>query len=87
VSIIAWIVVGLIAGFLAHLIAGGRAGIIGDVFLGILGAIVGGFAAPRLHLGHVSGINLDTIVVATIGAVIVLVAWHAIEGNRHLVRF
>ncbi len=86
-SILAWIVVGLIAGFLAHLIAGGRGGLIGDILLGVLGAIVGGFIAPRLHLGRVSGINLDTIVVATIGAVIVLVIWHAVEGNRRLARF
>jgi len=81
-SILAWIVVGLIAGVLAHMIAGGRAGILGNMFLGILGAVVAGFLAPRLGIAHPSGINFETIAVATLGAVLVLVIWHLIAAPR-----
>ncbi len=81
-SILAWIVVGLIAGALAHLIAGGNAGILGNMLLGMLGAVVAGFLAPRLGIAHPNGINLETIAVATLGAVIILVIWHLIAGPR-----
>ena len=81
-TILAWIVVGLIAGLLAHLIVGGRAGILGNMFLGILGAVVAGFLAPRLGIAHPSGINFETIAVPTLGAVLVLVIWHLIAGPR-----
>ena len=61
-GIVAWIVVGAIAGFLANMIAGGREGVIGTVILGIVGGLVGGFAATQiLHVGSVNGLNLESV--------------------------
>lgn len=82
-GIIAWIVLGAIAGFIANLIAGGREGVIGTILLGIVGALVGGFLAGSvLHVADVTGLNLESIVVAAFGAVIVLMLWHALAGRR-----
>jgi uncharacterized membrane protein YeaQ/YmgE (transglycosylase-associated protein family) len=78
-SIIAWLVVGLIAGWIASMVVNRRGeGFIGDIILGAVGAFVGGFL---FHLfGHtgVTGINLYSIAVAAIGAIVVLVIWHAL---------
>jgi uncharacterized membrane protein YeaQ/YmgE (transglycosylase-associated protein family) len=73
-SILAWIVLGLIAGWLAgQVMKGGGYGLIGDLVLGIIGAIVGGFLTGVL-LGRdmVNGFNIESIVVAFIGAVILV---------------
>jgi uncharacterized membrane protein YeaQ/YmgE (transglycosylase-associated protein family) len=73
-SIVAWIVLGLIAGWLAgQVMKGGGYGLIGDIVLGIIGAIVGGFLTGLL-LGRdmVNGFNIESIVVAFIGAVILI---------------
>ena len=73
-SILAWIVLGLIAGWLAgQVMKGGGYGLIGDLVLGIIGAIVGGFLTGVL-LGRdmVNGFNIESIVVAFIGAVILI---------------
>jgi uncharacterized membrane protein YeaQ/YmgE (transglycosylase-associated protein family) len=81
-GIIAWIVLGAIAGFVANLIAGGGEGVIGTILLGIVGALVGGFVAGSLlHVADITGLNLESIVVAIFGAVIVLVAWRAFAGR------
>jgi uncharacterized membrane protein YeaQ/YmgE (transglycosylase-associated protein family) len=84
-GIIAWIIVGAIAGWLAGLLVKGdeRMGVIGHIVLGIVGALVGGFLAGALTGGgdYISGINFTTIIVATIGAVIVVVAWNALMGR------
>ncbi len=72
-SIIAWLVVGAIAAYLAGFLVKGDEGlgVIGHVVLGIVGAIVGGFLAGLLfRRDFTSGINIETIVVATIGAII-----------------
>lgn len=82
-SIIAWIVLGLVAGFIASMLVNRRGGnLILDLLLGVLGAFVGGFLFT--HFGHagVSGLNLYSFVVATLGAVVVLVIYHALEGRR-----
>lgn len=72
-GIIAWIVLGAIAGFIANLIMGSREGLIMMVVLGIVGALVGGFLAGTvLHVADVTGLNLESLVVAVIGAVIVI---------------
>ena len=82
-GIIAWIVLGAIAGFVANMIAGGREGVIGTILLGIVGAVVGGFiAGSLLHIADVTGFNLTSILVAIFGAVVVLVVWHAVAGRR-----
>jgi uncharacterized membrane protein YeaQ/YmgE (transglycosylase-associated protein family) len=83
-SIIAWLVVGAIAGYLAGFIVKGdeRYGVIGHIVLGIVGALVGGFLAGLLTgTDYTTGINITTIVVATIGAVIAVVAFNAITGR------
>lgn len=82
-GIIAWIVVGAIAGFIANLIMGGREGVVGTIILGIVGAVVGGFLAGRvLGVADVTGINVESIVVAVIGAVIVVAVYRGLRGRR-----
>ena len=76
---IAWIVLGLIAGFIASKIVNHTgSGILIDIVLGIVGAIVGGFIGSKLGLGGVNGFNLWSILLAVIGAVIVLVIYNAV---------
>ena len=84
-SIIAWLVVGAIAGWLAgYLVRGDEGlGVIGHIVLGIVGALVGGFLAGILLPGedYTTGINITTILVATIGAVITVVVVSMIMGR------
>lgn len=84
-GILSWLVVGAIAGYLAGLLVKGdeSLGVIGHIVLGIVGALVGGFLAGILSGGndYVTGINVTTIVVATIGAVIAVIAYNAIRGR------
>ena len=64
-GIIAWIVVGAIAGFITNMIMGGKEGVIGTIILGIIGAVVGGYLAGTvLKVADVTGINIESIVVA-----------------------
>jgi uncharacterized membrane protein YeaQ/YmgE (transglycosylase-associated protein family) len=82
-GIVSWIVLGAIAGFVASALVGGRGGLIGTVLLGIVGAVVGGYLAESvLHQPGVTGLNLDSVVVAVIGAVVVLLAWNALRRSR-----
>jgi uncharacterized membrane protein YeaQ/YmgE (transglycosylase-associated protein family) len=86
-SIIAWIVLGAIAGWLAGLLVKGDEGlgIIGHILLGIVGAVVGGFLAGLLlGTNPVDGLDIASIVTAVIGAVIVVVVVSAITGNRRV---
>ena len=74
-SLLSWLVVGLIAGFLAsRVIRGGGYGLIGDIVVGVVGALIGGWLATTfLKMPNpVNGINIGTILVAFIGAVILL---------------
>lgn len=74
-DIIAWIVVGLIAGWLAGMVLkGGGYGVVGDIIIGIVGAVLGGFVAAWLFglQDAVNGINMISIVTALIGAVILI---------------
>jgi uncharacterized membrane protein YeaQ/YmgE (transglycosylase-associated protein family) len=69
-GIFSWIVVGAIAGFLANMIMGSREGLVMMIVLGIVGGLVGGFVASSLlKAGSVDGINLESIAIATIGAI------------------
>ena len=78
-----WIVVGAIAGFIANQIMGSREGLLLMIVLGIVGGIVGGFvAASVLKIGSVNGINVESIVIATIGAIAVIFIARAASGNR-----
>ncbi|MGH3074321.1 MAG: GlsB/YeaQ/YmgE family stress response membrane protein [Gaiellales bacterium] len=82
-GILAWIVLGAIAGFIANLLVGGREGIIGTIILGIVGAVVGGWIASAVfHKGDVSGLNLESIVIAVLGSILVLFAVRALRGRR-----
>ncbi|MBV9860517.1 MAG: GlsB/YeaQ/YmgE family stress response membrane protein [Alphaproteobacteria bacterium] len=82
-SIIGWIILGLISGFIASKIVN-RAGegFFLDILLGIVGAIVGGFIFTSLGATGVTGFNLYSMFVAVIGAIVVLVIYHAIFGRR-----
>jgi uncharacterized membrane protein YeaQ/YmgE (transglycosylase-associated protein family) len=84
---ISWIVVGAIAGFLANQVMGSREGLLMMVVLGIIGGLVGGFvAANLLKAGTVDGINLESIVIATIGAIAVIFVARLARGQRGLSR-
>jgi len=87
VSIIAWIVLGLIAGWLAGIIMrGGGYGIIGDIVLGIIGAIVGGWITGMvLGSDMVNGFNIQSLIVAVIGAIILIAISRLFTGNRQRV--
>ena len=80
-GIIAWLVVGLIAGWLAGLVMkGGGYGILGDIVMGIIGALVGGFLFGLLMPGSSAGL-LGSIVVAFIGAVVFIAIVRALPGR------
>lgn len=82
---IAWIVVGAIAGFLANMVMGSREGLLLMIVLGIVGGLVGGFiAASVLKIGSVDGINLESIVIATLGAILVVFVVNLARGGRGL---
>jgi uncharacterized membrane protein YeaQ/YmgE (transglycosylase-associated protein family) len=83
-GIISWLVVGAIAGYLAGFLVKGDEGlgVIGHIALGIVGGLVGGFIAGLLTGGdYTTGINIVTIVVAVIGAVILVVGYNMIRGR------
>ena len=82
-SIIAWLVVGLIAGFIASkLINKTGEGLVMDIVLGVVGAIVGGFIFNMLGHSGATGINIYSIFVSVIGAVVVLLVYHAVVRRR-----
>lgn len=82
-GIIAWIILGAIAGFITNLIMGGKEGVIATVILGIVGAVVGGYLAGTvLKVADVTGINVESIVVAVVGAVIVVAVYRLLTGRR-----
>ncbi len=83
-SIIAWLIMVLVAGFIASkLYAGSGQGIVIDIVLGIVGAVVGGFLFNMLGGAGVTGFNLYSMFVAVIGAVVVLWIYHAVTGRRN----
>ena len=84
-SFLAWIVLGLISGFIASKIVNkSGSGAVVDIVLGIVGAVVGGWLFNTIgHVG-VTGVNLYSILVAVVGAVIVLFVYHALfHVRRH----
>ncbi len=84
-GILSWLVVGAIAGILAgYFVTGDEGlGIIGRILLGIIGAVVGGFIAGAITGGdYISGINITTIIDATIGANVVVVAYNMLTGRN-----
>jgi uncharacterized membrane protein YeaQ/YmgE (transglycosylase-associated protein family) len=84
-SIIAWIVLGLIAGFLASLIVNrGGEGVLLDIVLGIVGALVGGFIFNAFGAAGVTGFNAWSLLVAVVGAIVVLLIYHALFRRQAL---
>jgi uncharacterized membrane protein YeaQ/YmgE (transglycosylase-associated protein family) len=84
-SIIGWIILGLLAGFIASKIVNkSGAGTVLDIVLGVVGAVVGGFVFNIVGDAGVTGLNLWSLLVSVIGAVLVLVAYHAISGRQRL---
>jgi uncharacterized membrane protein YeaQ/YmgE (transglycosylase-associated protein family) len=82
-GIVAWIVLGAIAGFIANALVGAREGLVGMVILGIIGAVVGGYLAGNvLGIADVTGLNVQSIAVAVFGAVIVVAVYRAFTRRR-----
>jgi uncharacterized membrane protein YeaQ/YmgE (transglycosylase-associated protein family) len=81
-GILAWIVLGLIVGFLAKLVMPGRdpGGVVITILLGIAGALLGGFVGSALGLGDVNGINIGSVALATLGAILLLLIYRV---TRH----
>lgn len=83
IGIISWILIGLIAGYLASRVINKTGeGVLRDILLGILGAFVGGVVARVLGGSGVTGFNIWSIFVAFIGAVLLLVVYHSIRGQK-----
>jgi uncharacterized membrane protein YeaQ/YmgE (transglycosylase-associated protein family) len=83
VGIVAWIVLGAIAGWITNLIMGGKEGVIATIILGIIGAVVGGYLAGTvLKVADVTGVNVESIVVSVVGAVIVVAVYRLVTGRR-----
>ncbi|MBZ9808084.1 MULTISPECIES: GlsB/YeaQ/YmgE family stress response membrane protein [unclassified Mesorhizobium] len=82
-SIISWIILGVIAGFLGSKIVNKSGqGMIMDIVLGIVGAIVGGLIFSAFGASGVTGLNIYSLIVAVVGAVVVLWAYHQFAGKR-----
>jgi len=84
-GLLAWLVVGLIAGWLAsQVMRGGGYGLIGDIIVGAVGAVIGGFLAANLlnMPDAVNGINVTSILVAFVGAVILIALLRMVSGRR-----
>ena len=84
-TIVAWLVVGLVAGWIGSMIVNRSGeGLFLDIILGIVGAIVGGFLFNMFGHSGVSGINIYSILVAVVGSVVVLAIYHALVRRRTL---
>ena len=84
-SLLGWIVLGLIAGWIAsHIVDNGGKGPILDMVLGIVGALVGGSIFDALGAVPVTGFNLWSLFVAVVGAIVVLLLYLAVAGRRRI---
>jgi uncharacterized membrane protein YeaQ/YmgE (transglycosylase-associated protein family) len=83
-SILAWLVVGLLAGWIANMImSGGAGGLLADLIIGILGAILGGFIMGVVTgRDYISGFNLETILVSIGGAIVLIALYRLLTGQR-----
>jgi uncharacterized membrane protein YeaQ/YmgE (transglycosylase-associated protein family) len=79
-SFLAWIVLGLVAGFIGSKIVNKTgSGVVVDIILGVVGAVVGGWLFNMFGSSGVTGLNLYSLLVAVVGAIVVLVVFHAIR--------
>ena len=90
-GLVTWILIGLVAGFLAQLVMGGVGGVglrglVMMGLLGVVGAVVGGFLSTALGYGDVTGFNVRSVVIAVIGAIVVLLVYRMLnsDGRRGL---
>jgi uncharacterized membrane protein YeaQ/YmgE (transglycosylase-associated protein family) len=84
-SVLGWAVLGLIAGFIASRVLNSRGeGCFLNIALGLVGAMVGGWLFTAIGGSRVTGFNLYSMLVAIVGAVVVLVVWRAITGRQTL---
>ncbi|MFO1167357.1 MAG: GlsB/YeaQ/YmgE family stress response membrane protein [Rhodoblastus sp.] len=82
-SVIAWIILGLIAGFIGSKIVNKSGqGFLMDIVLGIVGAVVGGYLFTFFGATGITGLNIYSIIVAVVGAVVVLWVYHQVAGRR-----
>jgi uncharacterized membrane protein YeaQ/YmgE (transglycosylase-associated protein family) len=81
-TILVWLVLGLIAGWIASLLVGGGYGLIGDIIVGIIGAVVGGWLGSTFLGLDVTGLNFTSIALAVGGAIIVLFLFRALSPGR-----
>jgi uncharacterized membrane protein YeaQ/YmgE (transglycosylase-associated protein family) len=82
-SILAWIILGLLSGFIASKIVNKSGeGALLDIVLGVVGAVVGGFLFNLLGAVGVTGLNLWSVFVSVVGAILVRVTYHAITGRK-----
>lgn len=82
-TLLAWIVVGIIGGFIGSKVVNSRGeGLLGDLFLGVVGAIVGGWGFNEFGHSGATGINLYSILVSAVGAMVILIIYHALSGRR-----
>jgi uncharacterized membrane protein YeaQ/YmgE (transglycosylase-associated protein family) len=83
-GVLSWVVLGLIVGVLAKWLVPGAdpGGLIVTILLGVGGALLGGWAATALGFGGVTGLNLGSILVATGGAIVLLLAFRALQRGK-----
>jgi uncharacterized membrane protein YeaQ/YmgE (transglycosylase-associated protein family) len=87
-SVFLWIVLGLIAGFIAsHIVNRRGEGVVLDILLGIVGALIGGWMFQKFGHEGVNGLNLHSILVATVGAIVFLILYHVLRPRRRFFRF
>ncbi|HSM94482.1 MAG TPA: GlsB/YeaQ/YmgE family stress response membrane protein [Rhizomicrobium sp.] len=84
-SVLGWIVLGLISGFVASKVVNDQGeGCFLNIALGLVGAMVGGFIFSAIGGSSITGFNLYSMLVAIVGAIVALLLWHAITGRRTL---
>ncbi len=77
---IGWIIVGLIAGFIAEKVTKSNHGLLTNLVIGLVGAFVGGFIAGKVGISFVQNALIDTTIIATLGAILVLFIYQKIRG-------
>lgn len=82
-GLIAWIVLGLVAGGIAKLLMPGRdpGGCILTIIIGVVGALIGGFLSTALGYGGISGLDWRSLVISVIGAFVLLAIWRMLRGG------
>jgi uncharacterized membrane protein YeaQ/YmgE (transglycosylase-associated protein family) len=79
---LAWIIVGAIAGWLAGKVMKSGGGVLTDIIVGIIGSFIGGFIANVLGFGGAMNITIGSILVSLVGAAVLLLAIHTLNGHR-----